>query len=182
MAKNLAAGNGNESITQIVAKVSKGDNNTTMYIGSGNRTLSLEESNGISYEQSGILSKVLKFLKRCEDDTFVKVMLDIGGDLKMPRSWVYILIKAEVQEESCRLQIAQSIGPLVRCMCNDTKRQFFRSNKHWVDTMQAFAALINNMILHLVNSDETEGTEIIDTLLQYYINCSVGILGRGVSS
>jgi len=166
--KNLAAGNGNDSITQIVAQVRKGDNNTTMYIGSGNRTLSLEESNGISYEQSGILSKVLKFLKRCENETFRQVMLDVGGNLKMPRSWVYILIKAEVQEESCRLQIAQSIGPLVRCMCNDTRRLFFKSNTHWVDTTQAFVALINNMILHSVNnSDKIKGKEIIDTLLQH---------------
>jgi len=109
VAKNLAAGNGNDSITQIVAKVRKGDNKTTTLLKGG----SLKESNGISYEQSGILSTVLKFLKRCEDDTFVKVMLDIGGNLRTPQLWVQVLIKAEAQEEMCWLQIAQSIGPLV---------------------------------------------------------------------
>ena len=164
VARNLATGNGNDSITQIVAKVSKGDNNTTVLLGNG----SLVESNGISYEQSGIVSTVLKFLKRCEDMTFAKVMLDVGGGLKMPRSWVRILMKAEVQEPSCRLHIAENIGPLVRCMCNDTKRQFFKSNKHWADTIQAFVCLIHNMILSCFNnSDETEGKKIIDTLLNY---------------
>ena len=164
VAKNLAAGNGNDSITQIVAKVRKGDNKTTTLLGDG----SLEESNGISYEQSGILSTLLSFFKRCEDDTFVKVMLDVGGDIMTPRLWVRILMKAEAQEPSCRLHIAQNIGPLVRCMCNDTKRQFFRSNKHWSDTIQAFVCLIHNTILSGFNSsDETEGKKIIDTLLQY---------------
>jgi len=165
--KNLAAGNGNESITQIVAKVSKGDNKTTTLL--GDRFLGfLEESNGISYEQSGILSTVLKFLNRCEDDAFVKVMLDVGGNLKTPRVWIDVLIKAEVQEESCRLQIAQNIGPLVSSMCNDTRRLFFKSNKHWREGIHAIVCLIHNMILKSVNSlDNTKGKKIIDTLLQH---------------
>ena len=163
--KSLAAANGIGNITNTVALVRKGDNDATLLLADG----SLEESNGISYEQSGVLSTILKFLKRCEDDTFVKVMLDVGGgDLKTPTSWVRILLKAEAREESCRLHIAQSIGPLVKCMCNDTKRQLFKSTKHWVDTIRAFVALIHNMILSgFDNSDKTENTEIIDTLLQH---------------
>jgi len=50
--KNLAAGNGNDSITQIFTRVRKGDNKTTTLLGDG----SLEESNGILYEQSGIIN------------------------------------------------------------------------------------------------------------------------------
>ena len=164
-AKSLAAASGVDNISKTVALLRKGVYNTTKLLGDG----PLEESNGISYEQSGILSTVLKFLKRCEDDTFVKVLLDIGGgNLTTPQLWVRILVKAEVQEPSCRLQIAQSIGPLVKCMCNDSKRQFFKSNKHWRGIIQAFVALIHNMILHSVNnSDEIEGKKIIDTLLNY---------------
>jgi len=166
-AKNLAANGLN--ISRTVALVRKGDNITTINIGSSSTIHSLEESNGICYEQSGILSTVLTFLKRCEDDTFVKVMSDVGkGSLTTPASWVRVLIKAEVQEESCRLQIAQNIGPLVRCMCNDTKRRFFKSNRQWNEGIYAFAALIHNMILKSVNSsDETDVAEIIDTLLNY---------------
>ena len=163
-AKSLAAASGAINVSKTVALLRKGDNDATVLLGDG----SLEESNGISYEQSGILSTVLKFLKRCEDDTFVKVMLGISGDLKTPRSWVRVLIKAEAQEENCRLQIAQSIGPLVRCMCNDTTRLFFKSNKHWVNTIHPFFCLIHNMILHSAdNSDKTEGKKIINTLLQH---------------
>ena len=51
--KNLAAGNGNDSITQIVAKVRKGDNKTTTLL---KGHLSLEESNGILYELSGTIN------------------------------------------------------------------------------------------------------------------------------
>ena len=167
-AKSLAAVNGVVvNISKTVALIRKGDHKTTIDIGSGNTTQSLEEFNGISYEQSGILSTVLKFLKRCEDDTFVKVMLDIGGDLQTPRFWVQVLIKAEAQEESCRLQIAQNIGPLVRCMCNDTKRQFFKSTKHWREAMQAFSSLIHNMILSTFASNSPKDKEVMDTLLKY---------------
>ena len=163
--KILAAGSGNHSITQIVAKVRKGDNDATLLLADR----SLEESNGILYEQSGILSTILRFLKRCEDDTFVKVMLDVGGgDMRTPKLWVGVLTNAEVQEPSCRLHIAQNISPLVRCMCNDTTRLFFKSNEHWVNTIHPFVCLIHNMILHSAdNSDKPEGKEIIDTLLQY---------------
>jgi len=164
-AKSLATANGTANISKTVALLRKGNNKATKSLGDG----SINDSNGISYEQSGILSTVFRFLQRCEDDTFVKVMLDVGGgDLKTPSSWVRILLKAEAQEESCRLQIAHNIGLLVRCMCNDTKRQFFKSNKHWVDTIYTFVCLINNMILKSVNNlDKTKGEEIIDTLLQY---------------
>ena len=141
-AKSLAAVNGVNNIPKTVALLRKGDYNTTMLLGDG----SLEEFNGISYEQSGILSTALRFLKRCEDDTFVKVMLDVGGgNLTSPQNWVRILIQAEAQEESCRLHIAENIGPLVRYMCNDTKRQFFKSSKHWREGLSAFVCLIHKI-------------------------------------
>ena len=90
--KSLAAASGIDNITNTVALVRKGDNDATLLLADG----SLEESNGILYEQSGVLSTVFKLLKRCEDDTFVKVMLDIGGgNLTTPKSWIRVLIKAE---------------------------------------------------------------------------------------
>ena len=162
-AKSLAAANGIDNISKTVALLRKGNDKATKLLGNG----SIKDSNGISYEQSGILSTVLKFLKRCEDDTFVKVMLDVGGNLTTPQAWINILMKVEVQEPTCRLQIAQNIGLLVSCMYNDTKRQFFKSTKHWSDTIYTFAALIHNMIYKAVSNLEVEGKVIIDTLLQY---------------
>ena len=82
-----------------------------------------------------VVPVVLDFLKRCEDETFDDVIANagkrgVGGDLISPVSWVSALLTAVSREPSCRIEIAQNIGPLVRCMCADTKRVFFNSKKH----------------------------------------------------
>ena len=46
---------------------------------------------GISFEQSGILSVVLGFLNRCEHETFDGVMDSIGGNLSTPATWIKLL-------------------------------------------------------------------------------------------
>ena len=81
---------------------------------------------GVSFEGSGILSAVFNFLQRCEDETFGVVMAIVGGDLATPSTWIEFITKASELEPSCRLQIVQNIGPLVKCMCSDTKRVFFQ--------------------------------------------------------
>ena len=78
-----------------------------------------------------ILPSVLDFLKRCEHETFDQVTDSIGGDLKSPLSWIKVLLKVYELEPSRSLQIAENIGPLVSCMCNDTDRLFFKSNLLW---------------------------------------------------
>ena len=43
----------------------------------------------ISIEQSGILTTVLNFLRRCKDETFHQVMNSVGkGDLNTPVTWL----------------------------------------------------------------------------------------------
>ena len=89
--KNLATGNGNDSITQIVAQVRKGDNKTTLAI------LAAKDSSVLFNKQSSALVPIaLKFLRRCESDTFAEVMLDVvgGGDLICPSIWLKILFRA----------------------------------------------------------------------------------------
>ena len=90
-----------------------------------------------SLEDSGVISAVLDFLRRCEDESFIKVVRtnDITANLKTPSKWIGILNKAAMHEPSCMLQIAENIGPLVRCMCNDTTRLFFKSSKHWNESI-----------------------------------------------
>ena len=68
--------------------------------------------------QKAALPDVLNFLKRCEDETFHQVMASVGGDLKCPSLWIHIL--RDRVKSSCSLQIAENIGPLVKCMCDDT--------------------------------------------------------------
>lgn len=119
----------------------------------------------ISYESSGILTTVLNFLKRCEDETFHQVMNSASkGDLVSPLAWIEILMRAEELEPSCSLQIAENIGPLVRCMINDTKRIFFKSSRHWKEGIEIFLGLIGNMISNSINGTDKE---VVNTLLKY---------------
>ena len=123
---------------------------------------------GTSFESSGILSAVFNFLQRCEDETFGMVMAGVGGNLATPSMWIKLLARASEREPSCRLQIAQNIGPLVRCMCADTKRLFFKSNKHWKEAITYFVVLIW-ILVRTINSEESNDTKmnIVGTLLKH---------------
>ena len=146
-------------IIEIVKLIKTGDHTATR---------ALAESLGpISVVGSGILSAVLDFLNRCEDNTFSKVMGDIGGDMVSPKLWINVLLQADELEQSCRMQIAQNIGPLVRCMCADTKRVFFKSNKYWRESIVHFVDLITNMIHRANNERGDENNMIVDTLLEH---------------
>ena len=63
----------------------------------------------LSLDVSGLLSTVLRFLKRCEDETFAGVMADVRGDMISPVMWIKILYLVNSLEPSCRLQIVQNI-------------------------------------------------------------------------
>jgi len=117
-----------------------------------------------------VVPDVLNFLKQCEDETFDQVMASVGGDLVTPSIWIKLLFRTDELEPNCRLQITKNIGPLVRCMCNDTERLFFKSNKHWRDGILSFAVLIGGMIDTSVGSSTDEnGTDkkLVETLLNY---------------
>ena len=115
----------------------------------------------ISLDQSGILSSTLHgFLKKCEDETFEALISNVGGDLKSPSLWIKVLLKAVELEPSCMGEIVKNIGPLIRCMCNDTKRLFFKSNKHWQEGILPFVQLVSDMVC---NSTDWE---VVKTLLK----------------
>ena len=110
----------------------------------------------------GALHAVLDILKQCERETFDGAMANVRGEelyldkettdcpaeaVRTPSLWIDILISfAKSQEPSFRLQIAQNIGPLINCMCDDTKRLFFNSNEHWRDCIWSFAILVSSLI------------------------------------
>ena len=147
--------------SKIVAKVRRGNNYATKRLDSG-----AGEGEVISYEESGVLSVVLEFLKRCEDETFEGVINSVGGDLKSPSVWINILVSASFIEPSCKLQIVKNIGPLVRCMINDTNRLLFKSSKHWRQGITPFVNLITNILERKANKT-LEDEKIVDTMLQY---------------
>ena len=108
---------------------------------------------------------VLDFLKRCENDTFDKVMAEVGGNLPSPSSWINILMTADELETSCRMQIAQNIGPLVRCMCADTKRVFYNNKKHCRESIVTFLDLVTIMIDRTHKEQDDENKKIVYTVL-----------------
>ena len=81
---------------------------------------------GVSFESSGILSAVFNFLKRSEDMTFGVLIASEGGDLDTPSAWIRLLLTVIARNPRYCMHIAQNIGPLVKCMCSDTNRLFFR--------------------------------------------------------
>jgi len=134
----------------------------------------------ISLVQSGIVSTVLNFLGRCEHETFDMVMAgakgnlftpngnlvsNVGGDLESPSMWIGVLVRAVELEPSCKLKIAENIGPLVSCICNDMTRLFFKSNKHWVEGIVRFSQLIGKMV-HAPNWNDLD-KKVVDALLQH---------------
>jgi len=157
--------------TKIVGLVKQGDVLTTSAIS--------ESKIKISYQKSGVLSAVLGFLQRCEHETLDEVIDDSLGQegelaqLETPVPWIAILDRAaDLEEPSCSLKIAESIGPLVECMCDDMTRLFFKSNKHWNESIFPFARLINNLfgtsISQYANGSETENNmKVIDALLKH---------------
>ena len=129
-AKQLAAGTLSRASTQEINNelVRRGNNVATEWL-AADGTMSFDGADSV-------LSSVLNFLQRCEDETFGEVMASTGGDLATPSLWIQLLYKtSRIKEPSYILQIANNIGPMVRCMCNDTRRLFFKSNKHWGESI-----------------------------------------------
>ena len=114
-----------------------------------------------------VVPDVLNFLKRCEDETFDQVMASVGGDLVTPSTWIKLLFQADINEPSCTLQIVENIGPLVRCMVNDTERLFFKSNAHWRQGIAMFTGLIHNIIMSDAGSYE-RNNHIVQVLLEQH--------------
>ena len=134
----------------------------------------------ISLVQSGIVSTVLNFLGRCEHETFNGVMAgakgheftpngdliyNVGGNLGSPSTWINILTRSVHLEPSCRLQIAENIGPLVRCMCNDMTRLFFKSNEHWSLGIVGFVDLVGH-VLNVSNPNSVD-EKAVNALLKH---------------
>ena len=124
-----------------------------------------------SFSNSGILLSVLNFLKRCQDETFHNVLTSVQGNLGSPSMWICVLEKVIELEPSCTLQIAENIGPLVSSMCNDTERLFFKSNKHWRESILHFAKLL----FEIVFEGKKEVVEIMikhEGFLSFVVQCS----------
>ena len=88
----------------------------------------------------------LGFLKRCGEDVH-SVMYDVNGDISNPVVWVVLLGIICRGDEAGALETVNNIGPLINCMCDDSKRQFFRSKQLWFEALRPFIILIYSIVM-----------------------------------
>ena len=101
-----------------------------------------------------IPNAILRFLGQCEGQLTVRLgggVKDItsGERNKLPHLWMDILtlmLRFDVCPKDTRLVIAKSIGPLVRCMINDEKRQVFQSKNIWYNSLASFFCLVDRLV------------------------------------
>ena len=117
-------------------------------------------------------SDVLSYLKRCGKETFDQVISYVGRGITMPSIWIGMLtsIVFHDQSYSSMVKIAEGIEPLVRCMCDDIKCLFFKSNKLWEDSIVEFVDLIRTIIVNCIQLEERKNPILqntVDALLQH---------------
>jgi len=70
-----------------------------------------------------------------------------SGDIFSPRMCIMLLANMSNNDNKHRLQIAKGIQPLIKCMINVEKREYFGSKKHWHKSIKVFIMLISNLAL-----------------------------------
>jgi len=113
---------------------------------------------------NGLISVVLGFLRLCEHTDFNDVVEKVKGNIQTPADWMEILA-CFGNHDQCRLEIANGIQAVVRCLCDDTKRLFFNSNKHWHEAMPHFLRLVSNLLSYMNDEDESPAM-VCNILLQ----------------
>jgi hypothetical protein len=128
----------------------------------------LDELN--SFQQAlldnGLISVILGFLSQCEHEDFNHLVDKVKGNLRTPLDWMEILVYYSIFEQ-CRVEIANGIQAVVRCLCDDTKRLFFKSNKYWHQALSHFVTLLSSLIGSLDDSSsEVTASTVCHILLQ----------------
>jgi len=158
-------------IQTVQAKVQSGHEAGTLALLSSMKSLSTSTPKCVIMS---IVPDVLNFLKRCEHETFDQVMTSVGGDLVRPVTWIELLFRVVTSDSSYALQITENIGPLVRCMCNDTERLFFKSTAHWRQGIATFTGLIHNII-----TSNPGNNHIVQVLLEQHEGLLTSIIQWG---
>jgi len=169
----------------VTAYFQRGDSMATTILA----TLTSEDvpTHGICWPNISLVGTILwtllySFVGKCDDSTFDKVLTDMraalgsvstlsgavvsiggGGDLQSPSLWIKVLIRAAELEPKCKVEIAENIDALVKCMGNDTDRLFFKSNDHWKEGIESFVLLCYNLIM--MTPDEDLLSKVIGLLL-----------------
>ena len=126
-------------------------------------------------KEGGVISVFLSLLKRCENETLTDVLGEgSAGEeyIDEPAYWVSILVNSVLPDDPSRsvsidqfnsspycMEIAENIEPLLKCMCDDTKRELFKSTDYWYETMSFYPMMMMNVVMQNPNA--------LDVLLQY---------------
>ena len=114
---------------------------------------------------AGLVATVFQLLDRCEEEKFADV-LGRDGDLPSPEFWLMMLVNTVFPDNvtckdlvlNTRMEIARGIGPLVRCLTDDSKRMFFGENRFWCPCIGYFVGLVEALVL---------SPETVPILIQY---------------
>jgi hypothetical protein len=99
---------------------------------------------------NGLIPVLLGLLRQFEHKEFNEMVNKVKGNVQTPVHWIEILAHLG-NVEQCKLEIANGIQAIVRCLCDDSKRLFFMSNKHWHDALTPFLDLV---FILLFSSDD----------------------------
>jgi len=85
---------------------------------------------------AGIVPVILELLDRCREELpFPNVF---------PNQWMSML--CVFGDPSTDVQYAKSMGPIIQCLSDDRKRQFFQSNMFWHFSIPDFLTMASNVI------------------------------------
>lgn len=133
--------------------------------------------------EEGVIEVLLNLLKRCADEEILHVIQDgrlmdgVGGHdiITMPSKWALILAKLVLfssviggeKIDECRLTIATSIQPLMKCMVDDMKRELYKSKECWHRFVESFMSLIVGVVQTKEAMDVIFRNEgVVDMLIQ----------------
>jgi hypothetical protein len=94
---------------------------------------------------NGLIPATLGLLRQCEHEEFNEMVKKVKGNLQTPIDLIEILLNMSLFEQ-CKVEIANGIQAVVRCLCNDSKRLFFNSNNYWHQAAPLFAGLVSNLL------------------------------------
>ena len=109
---------------------------------------------------NGLIPVILGLLRQCEHKEFNEMVKKVKGNLQTPADLIVILVSYSSGEQF-KMEIANGIQAIVRCLCDDSKRLFFMSNKYWNEAVPLFFDLVLNL---LSSSDDSSSKVTASTV------------------
>lgn len=156
-------------IEPVLESVSCGDDLTMRAVNA------LETREELAYRtklvEGGLIQIILDILKQCGEKEFSQVLV-ATTTVVSPVEYIGCLSQYVIRDvmsgkrtpqdnidDPVCIEIAENIGPLVECMCDNETREFFKSKFFWYQSYSFFVMFVQNLVM--MNS------EAMNVLLQY---------------